>query len=302
MSTEIASDYQYSENNYQLAQALLRNVINDRQTEIVTTIDGFATTGKGTAAEALQDQFGYNQFSNGNTIRVFTWFYLAHCSDYDLEDGSFDEHIRHLSIKEVNEEGRNLLAVTYRKALLGKLDVLSDDPQNGLRSPRITEVITSISPRPAVVDQVRYRLKYRAKKSAEQKVPFVAEGRDNYFIFKDWPHALLLYLTASYEQITERAIKREESRRKKLGKSPLTREERDVAVARTHKRNTDDINQPYGYGKVLTPEEANQKPEYQVIDTTELSQEAGIFAVVIRQLLHLGITPNFDRVTTQPTE
>lgn len=302
MDAETQVSYHYSPKHLQIVKNTLSQVIKKDTPRIVTAIDGYSSTGKGTVADFLVKELDYRQFSNGNTVRVFTWFFLSYFTDFDLEDRSFDDAIRHLSIKEVNEHGRDMLAVIYNKQLLGKLDILGDNPLNGLRSPKINEIVATISSRPSVVAQVRYRLKYRAKNSAERRVPFVAEGRDNYFIFQGWSHALLFYLMASDEKIAERAIMREEKRRRDSGKPSLTKVERDLVVTRTHQRNIDDAKQPLGYGKVLTPEEAAERSEYQVINTTELSEDAAIYAIVVRQLLHLGITPDFDTVATQPTE
>ena len=76
----------------------------------------------------------------------------------------------------------------------------------------------------------------------------------------------------------------------------MTDEEIKKLESSLRTRNDQDMDQPYGQGKLLSLQEAEQEPGYKIIDTTHFSKEQSRYAVVIAQLLHLGTKPEVEDI------
>lgn len=295
----VVAESSYSLENWQNVEAQLKATVDSQQSDLLISLDGPVSVGKGWIAQKLADIFGYHQISNGNVVRAYTWFFFHHCFPTALEDGSFAKYVsEEIKVKEITVKGQDVVSLEFRGKSID-LNPNGQDLDRGLRSPEIEEIVSTISPLVSVVEKIRARVRSRAQKALETKQPFLVEGRDNYKTFEVFPQALKIYITASDEVLIKRALNREEKKRRAKGLPAMTEADIEALIDSVRQRNKNDMHQPYGFGKLLTLEEANDTPNYHVVDTTEFSKEESLYAVVLLQLLWAGITPDLE-VTQQP--
>lgn len=279
----------YSEESSQEAQEQLREIISSgTRNDILAGSDGPALSGKGSVTELLTENFGYHSISNGNFVRACSWLKQQYFPDLELSDEktAFDTAILSVQFQENKEAGVVTLeygSKTFTLQIEGKEDT------DGLRSSSVEKIVSDVSSRRSMVSRVNKRVKEAAVTASNDRVPFVAEGRDLWHIFGNYPHVLLVYLTAKIEVLNQRAIRKENKRRMSKSQRVMTSEQEQLLITRTEERNLQDLSQPVGFGRLLPLAEALKLPGYHVIDTSTLKPEETLYYFVWLQLIQLEI-------------
>lgn len=289
----ISDQMTYTPENYKVVTDALRDLIADRSRPLVIAVDGAAASGKGSLAEGLQE-LGYKTFSFGEFVRVLSWYYVYKKYTPETELQFLDE-IKKIEIKIEDRDSVSVIVLTLPDGEVKTLDPKSSDSSSGLRSSEINSIVSRISRMPEVVIPINEYLRSIVSSAFQTNRAFAAEGRDNWKIFdredtdaQNWFQAMLLiYLTASNEELDRRSVIREE---KRLGRS-LTDNEKYPVIKRVRDRNEDDSKRNIGR-LVLRPEaeEMVAAGRYDaIVDSTHLTPEQTLFAVAVLQLQKIAL-------------
>lgn len=212
----------------------------------VVAIDGPAGVGKSTTARAVADALGFGHLDSGALYRAFTLATL----DHELPpDGERIAALgRSLPVRLALADG------TFRPEMAGV------DVSQAVRRPEVTARVSEISALPAVRTEVTRMLREAA---ASHPRGVVIEGRDiGTVVFPD--ARLKVFLTAQPRERARRRLRQE-------GRAATEAAILGEAAALTA-RDTADA------GRSVAP--LRQPPDAHVLDTTELSFQEQVEAVV----------------------
>jgi len=229
-------------------------------------IDGQAAAGKGAAAENLFKLLGIDKIETGRMYRAITYWLIYYrgvrdpdfCTDQELRD---DLHGFILDFVD-NENGKKRVIINHPQFT---------DPDNDITEELENPFIGLIVPRIAKRHPVRDFLD-KQQIALLKKGNAVIEGRDMWNVARRHVD-MLVYLYADDETLMGREKKRQEERGKPITDGIARR----IVVG----RNQEDYTR--SRGKLLTPGEAKQRKEYDlVIDTSILTPDEIVLQILLK--------------------
>lgn len=295
----------FSTAQMRLLAAKLKEVTDARKHFPAIAIDGPGGSGKGTVAKRFRKELNYKELGYGIQARSITWLYVNYFLKDKKPTDNFFDVMKTLQVERYEYRGIESVVITVPGLIAIKLDPKSTSPADGLRSPLIDTHVSEISELPEVVNFINAQLIKNGQKAHKEKTPIIIEGRDNNEIFKGevnesqrWFDAMLLiYLTASDEVLMDRAVKRETENAKEKGKPLPTTDDIKMIKDRLLERNKEDMARPVGYGRLVSKEEAEENPDYTVIDSSEMNEDEVFFRLMVLQLHKLGIKQDSPKIT-----